>query len=62
MKPDGMIAIAHQPRKPGSTEQDSDDAGERFAKYVEEAQFKNVRIEKKMMKPVPTICVVGINS
>lgn len=62
MKPDGVIAIAHQPRKPGSTEQDSDEAGEKFSKYLEEAQFKNVRIEKKMMKPVPTVCVLGENS
>ena len=62
MKHGGMIAIAHQPRKPGSTEQDSDEAGERFSKYLEDAQFKNVRIEKKMMKPVPTVCVLGTNS
>jgi ubiquinone/menaquinone biosynthesis C-methylase UbiE len=61
MKHNGMIAIAHQPRKPGSTEQDSDEAGERFSKYLEEAQFKNIRVEKKMMKPVPTICVLGEN-
>ena len=62
MKHGGMIAIAHQPRKPGSTEQDSDEAGEKFSKYLEDAQFKNVRIEKKMMKPVPTVCVLGENS
>jgi ubiquinone/menaquinone biosynthesis C-methylase UbiE len=62
MKYNGMIAIAHQPRKPGSTEQDSDDAGDKFSKYLEEAEFKNVRIEKKMMKPVPTVCVLGTNS
>ncbi len=58
----GVIAIVHQPRKPGATEQDSTEAGDKFLKYMEEAQFNNVRIEKKIMKPVPTICVLGTNS
>jgi ubiquinone/menaquinone biosynthesis C-methylase UbiE len=62
MKYNGIIAIVHQPRKPGATEQDSTEAGDQFSKYLEKAQFKNVRIEKKMMKPVSTVCVLGANS
>jgi ubiquinone/menaquinone biosynthesis C-methylase UbiE len=62
MNSNGIIAIAHQPRKPGATEQDSTEAGGKFSKYLEEAQFKNIRIEKKMMKPVSTVCVLGVNS
>jgi ubiquinone/menaquinone biosynthesis C-methylase UbiE len=61
MKPRGAIAIVHQPRKPGATDQDSTDAGDRFAEYLEKAQFKNIRIEKKIMKPVSTVCVLGMN-
>jgi ubiquinone/menaquinone biosynthesis C-methylase UbiE len=62
MKPHGIIAIVHQPRKPGATDQDSTDAGDQFSKYLEKAQFKNIRIEKKLMKPVSTVCVLGTNS
>jgi ubiquinone/menaquinone biosynthesis C-methylase UbiE len=62
MKPKGIIAIVHQPRKPGATDQDSTDAGDKISKYLEKAQFKNIRIEKKLMKPVSTVCVLGTNS
>jgi ubiquinone/menaquinone biosynthesis C-methylase UbiE len=62
MKPHGIIAIVHQPRKSGATDQDSNDAGDQFSKYLEKAQFKNIRIEKKLMKPVSTVCVLGTNS
>jgi ubiquinone/menaquinone biosynthesis C-methylase UbiE len=62
MNPNGIIAIVHQPRKPGATDQDSTDAGNRFSKYLEKAQFRNIRIEKKLMKPVSTVCVLGSNS
>jgi ubiquinone/menaquinone biosynthesis C-methylase UbiE len=62
MKPHGIIAIVHQPRKPGATDQDSTDAGDRFSKYLKKTQFKNIRIEKKLMKPVSTVCVLGMNS
>jgi ubiquinone/menaquinone biosynthesis C-methylase UbiE len=61
MTPHGVIAIVHQPRKPGATDQDSTDAGDRFSKSLEEAQFKDIRIEKKLMKPVSTVCVLGTN-
>jgi ubiquinone/menaquinone biosynthesis C-methylase UbiE len=62
MKNDGIIAIVHQPRKPGATEQDSIAAGNQFSEYLKKAEFKNIRIETKEMKPVPTICVLGMNS
>jgi len=62
MKPHGIIAIVHQPRKPGATDQDSIDASDQFSKYLENAQYNNIRIEKKLMKPVSTVCVLGTNS
>jgi SAM-dependent methyltransferase len=62
MKHNGIVAIVHQPRKPGATEQDATEAGERFSTYLERAQFRNIRIEKKMMKPVSSVCVLGVNS
>jgi len=57
----GIIAIVHQPRKPGATDQDATEAGEQFSTYLEKAHFQNIRIEKKMMKPVSTVCVLGTN-
>ncbi len=62
MTVNGEIAIVHQPRKPGATEQDSIDTGNQFSRYLEDAQFKNIRVEKKLMKPVSTVCVLGTNS
>jgi ubiquinone/menaquinone biosynthesis C-methylase UbiE len=62
MRPHGIIAIVHQPRKPGATDQDSTDAGNQFSKYLEKAQFKNIKVEKRLMKPVSTVCVLGANS
>jgi ubiquinone/menaquinone biosynthesis C-methylase UbiE len=61
MKNDGIIAIVHQPRKPGATEQDATQAGNQLSIYLEKAQFKNIRIEKRMMKPVSTVCVLATN-
>jgi ubiquinone/menaquinone biosynthesis C-methylase UbiE len=61
MTPHGIIAIVHQPRKPGATDQDSTAAGDRFSEYLEQAQFTNIRIERKLMKPVSTVCVLGTN-
>lgn len=61
LRPEGIIAIVHQPRKPGAKEKDSTEAGEQFSEYLKKAGFKDIRIEKKMMKPVPTVCVLGKN-
>ena len=59
LKPDGAIFIVHQPRKPGATEQDTDTAGNEFESYLRQAGFKDIGIQKKTMKPVPTVCVYG---
>jgi ubiquinone/menaquinone biosynthesis C-methylase UbiE len=62
MAPGGIIALVHQPRKPGATDQDSTAAGDRFAECLEKAQFTNIRIEQRPMKPVSTVGVLGTNS
>jgi ubiquinone/menaquinone biosynthesis C-methylase UbiE len=36
---EGSIALVHQPRIPGATEDDATEAGERFARYLEMAGF-----------------------
>ncbi|MCB1157206.1 MAG: class I SAM-dependent methyltransferase [Leptospiraceae bacterium] len=60
LKPEGMIALAHQPRKPGSTDEDALKAGKKFAEFLRQSGFKEVRIEKKSMSPVATVCVLGL--
>jgi cyclopropane fatty-acyl-phospholipid synthase-like methyltransferase len=57
----GIIALVHQPRLPGATEDDATKAGERFALYLEMAGFKDIKVERKMMKPVSTVYVQGRN-
>jgi len=55
----GRIVLVHQPRKPGAKERDTDDAGERFARYLREAGFRDIAIKKREMKPVPAVGVIG---
>jgi cyclopropane fatty-acyl-phospholipid synthase-like methyltransferase len=57
----GIIALVHQPRLPGATEEDATEAGERFAHDLEMAGFKDIKVERKMMKPVSTVYVQGRN-
>jgi cyclopropane fatty-acyl-phospholipid synthase-like methyltransferase len=61
LRPGGIIALVHQPRLPGATEDDATEAGERFARYLEMAGFKDIKVERKMMKPVSTVYVQGRN-
>ena len=57
----GIIALVHQPRLPGATEDDATEAGEKFARYLEMAGFKDIKVERKRMKPVSTVYVQGRN-
>lgn len=57
----GIIALVHQPRLPGATEDDATEAGERFARDLEMAGFKDIKVERKMMKTVSTVYVQGRN-
>lgn len=61
MSEDGVIALVHQPRKPGATEADSEQAGKTFSAYLAHAGFQEITIERKPMKPVSVICILGIN-
>ena len=57
----GMMAIVHQPRKPGAKDKDTEAAGKWLSKAMQNAGFKQIRVEKRIMKPVSTICLLGIN-
>lgn len=60
MKPGGIIVIVHQPRKPGAMESDTLEAGNKFSGFLQQAGFKNIRMEVKDMKPVPVVGVTGM--
>jgi trans-aconitate methyltransferase len=57
----GIIALVHQPRIPGATEEDATEAAESFARDLEMAGFKDIKVERKIMKPVSTVYVQGRN-
>jgi trans-aconitate methyltransferase len=57
----GILTLVHQPRSLGATEEDATEAGERFARYLEMAGFKDIKVERKRMKPVSTVGVQGRN-
>ncbi|MHB1688115.1 MAG: class I SAM-dependent methyltransferase [Ignavibacteriaceae bacterium] len=61
MKSNGIIALVHQPRKPGATDADAMESANHFKELMKQSGFTDIRIEKKIMKPVPTICVLGVN-
>ncbi len=57
----GLIALVHQPRNLAATEEDATKAGVKFAADLEAAGFKGIKVERKIMKPVSTVCVLGRN-
>lgn len=61
LRPGGIIALVHQPRNLGATEADTTEAGERFARDLEVAGFNDIKVKRKLMKPVSTVYVQGSN-
>lgn len=61
MAPGGRIVLVHQPRKPGSTDRETDRAGERVADYLTKTGFSEISVQRKEMKPVSCVCVTGRN-
>lgn len=60
LRPDGRIAVAHQPRGPGVTDATSAASGSKIAAQLARAGFSDVRIETLRLKPA-VVGVVGIN-
>lgn len=57
--PGGVIAIVHQPRKPGAGDDDTARAGKKCAELLREAGYQEVTIEQKRMKPASATCIRG---
>lgn len=56
----GRIAIVHQPRGPGATDETSAARGQEMAATLAQAGFSSVRLETLSLKPA-VVCVLGVN-
>lgn len=56
----GVIAVVHQPRGPGATDEASATRGRETAAALDQAGFSPVRLETLNLKPA-VVCVLGMN-
>jgi len=59
LRPGGKIAIAFQPRGPGSNDETAARAGREIAESFASAGFTEVRVETRDLRPTPVVCVVA---
>jgi SAM-dependent methyltransferase len=57
----GRVAIAHQPRCPGATDETSARRAQRIAAQLAQAGFSDVRVETLKLNPA-VVCVLGVNA
>jgi ubiquinone/menaquinone biosynthesis C-methylase UbiE len=60
LRPGGLIAVAHQPRGPGATDETSAAKGREIAAALIRAGFSEVRLETMRLKPA-VVCALGVN-
>jgi SAM-dependent methyltransferase len=60
LRPGGLIAVAHQPRGPGATDETSAAKGREIAAALIRAGFSEVRVETMRLKPA-VVCALGVN-
>jgi ubiquinone/menaquinone biosynthesis C-methylase UbiE len=60
LRPGGLIAVAHQPRGPGATDETSAARGREIAAALIRAGFSEVRLETMRLKPA-VVCALGVN-
>ena len=60
LKPGGSIALAIQPRISNASEATSQATGKFLVKLLNEAGFDRIELKSKLMKPVSSVCVLGI--
>jgi SAM-dependent methyltransferase len=58
LRPGGLIAVAHQPRGPGATDETSAAKGREIAAALDRAGFSELRLETMRLKPA-VVCAVG---
>jgi SAM-dependent methyltransferase len=60
LRPGGLIAVVHQPRGPGASDETSVASGRENAATLARAGFSDVRVETLALKPAVT-CALGVN-
>jgi SAM-dependent methyltransferase len=60
LRPGGLIALAHQPRGPGATDETSASKGREIAAALFRAGVSEARLETLRLKPA-VVCVLGVN-
>jgi len=60
LRPGGLVAVAVQPRSKGAREGIARETGRALIENLRSAGFKEVRLEAKRMKPVSTVCALGV--
>jgi SAM-dependent methyltransferase len=60
LRPGGLIALAHQPRGPGASDETSAANGRGLAAALEHAGFSDTRLETLRLKPA-VVCAIGVN-
>ncbi len=61
LRPGGKIAIASQPRGPGSTNEVAARTGQEIAKHFAAVGLIDVRVETLALKPTAVVCVLGVS-
>jgi SAM-dependent methyltransferase len=61
LRPGGQLAIAYQPRGPGSTDEVAARTGRQIAAHLTEVGFAEVRVETLALKPTVAVCVLGVS-
>jgi hypothetical protein len=60
LRPGGLIAVVHQPRGPGASDETSAAKGREIAVALVRAGFSGVRVETMRLKPA-VVCALGLN-
>jgi ubiquinone/menaquinone biosynthesis C-methylase UbiE len=60
LRPGGLIAVAHQPRGPGATDETSAAKGQELAAALVRAGCSEARVETLHLKPA-VVCALGVN-
>jgi ubiquinone/menaquinone biosynthesis C-methylase UbiE len=60
LRPGGVIAVAHQPRGPGASDELSAANGREIAAALVRTGFSEVRVETMRLKPA-VVCALGVN-
>ncbi len=60
LRPGGTLVIAEQPRSKGATEQTATESATLLERQFRAAGFESLRLERRAMRPVSTVCVLGV--